>query len=235
MAVKGYGDAVSRLLHVTTAAEWERAHEAGAYGAERVEREGFLHLCTREQLAGVLARYFAGARDLVALVVEEDALGEALRWESSPATGELFPHLYRALEASEVRETLPVSELLADDVPQKVTLADKLASFDERWAPRIVAELNGQHVKVAKLEGEFVWHQHEHEDELFFVLSGRLRILFRQGDVALDPGEMLVVPRGVEHKPVAEGTAEVLLFEPVSTVNTGNVRDDRTREDLERI
>ncbi len=117
----------------------------------------------------------------------------------------------------------------------KINLAEKLSRFREHWQPRIVAELNGQHVKLAKLKGEFVWHHHEREDELFLVLRGRLRIQFRDRDVVLDEGECLVVPRGVEHRPVADAEVHVLLFEPASTLNTGNVRNERTQERLERI
>ena len=113
-------------------------------------------------------------------------------------------------------------------VMDKVNLMEKLSRFDEAWSPRIVAELNGQQVKLAKLRGEFVWHHHENEDELFLVLDGRLRLELRDRTVVLDRGEMLVVPRGVEHRPVAEGEVHVLLFEPASTLNTGNVRCERT-------
>jgi mannose-6-phosphate isomerase-like protein (cupin superfamily) len=118
---------------------------------------------------------------------------------------------------------------------EKVNLAEKLAAFDERWSPRIVAELNGQHVKLVKLEGPFVWHHHEHEDELFLVVKGRLTIRLRDRDVRLEPGEFLVVPRGVEHLPVADGECHVLLFEPASTLNTGNVENERTVRDLARL
>ena len=118
---------------------------------------------------------------------------------------------------------------------QRIDLAEKLARFDERWSPRIVAELNGQHVKLAKLEGEFVWHSHAEEDELFLVLKGTLTIELRDGAVVLGPGQMAVVPRGVEHRPVANGEVHVMLFEPAGTRNTGDVRNERTMEDLERI
>jgi mannose-6-phosphate isomerase-like protein (cupin superfamily) len=117
----------------------------------------------------------------------------------------------------------------------RINLAEKLAQFSDHWNPRVVAELNGQHVKLVKLDGEFVWHHHEREDELFLVLHGSLAIHFRDRVVELGEGEMCVVPRGVEHKPVARGEAAVLLLEPASTLNTGNVRDARTRETLERI
>jgi mannose-6-phosphate isomerase-like protein (cupin superfamily) len=103
----------------------------------------------------------------------------------------------------------------------KVSLKDKLAQFGEHWMPHIVGELNGQQVKVAKLLGEFVWHQHQDEDELFLVITGHLAIHLRDQVVDLQPGEFFIVPRGVEHKPVAEQEVQVLLFEPCSTVNTG--------------
>ena len=114
----------------------------------------------------------------------------------------------------------------------KVNLRQAFASFDECWAPRIVAALNGQHVRVAKLEGEFCWHRHDDEDELFLVIEGHLRILLRDFEVNLEPGELFVVPRGVEHKPVAECLTHVVLFEPSSTLNTGDARDEREATDL---
>lgn len=118
---------------------------------------------------------------------------------------------------------------------EKVNLAEKLASFTEYWQPRIVGELNGQHVKLAKFQGEFVWHHHEHEDELFLVVKGTFRMEFRDRSVELKAGEFLIVPRGVEHRPVAEQDVEVLLFEPAGTLNTGNVVNERTVEQLKRI
>ncbi len=122
-------------------------------------------------------------------------------------------------------------------MPQKVDLHEKLAGFDETWVPKVVAELNGQYVKVVKFLGEYVWHSHEHEDEAFMVLRGQVQILFRDGEVVLGPGEMCVVPKGVEHKPVSPELSEVLLFEPATTRNTGQVDHGYTIEanDLERI
>lgn len=120
-------------------------------------------------------------------------------------------------------------------IPDKINLAAKLALFQDRWSPKIVADLNGQQVKLVKLEGEFVWHHHEAEDELFLVLEGRLRMQFREREVVLGRGEMIVVPRGVEHRPVADGEVHVLLFEPASTLNTGDVVDERTVRELERL
>jgi mannose-6-phosphate isomerase-like protein (cupin superfamily) len=118
---------------------------------------------------------------------------------------------------------------------KKVNLAEKFSLFDEPWSPKIVAELNNAYVKVVKLEGEFVWHHHDDEDELFWVVSGRLRMELRDGDVILEPGELLVVPKGVEHRPVAEGETHVVLIEPKTTLNTGNVRNERTVGELEWI
>lgn len=119
---------------------------------------------------------------------------------------------------------------------EKVTLSDAFDSFEEQWSPRVAGELNGQAVKLAKAEGEFVWHRHDDADELFFVSAGRLRIEFRdEEDVVLGPGEFVVVPRGVEHRPVAETETELLLFEPTETRNTGNVESEETETELERL
>jgi mannose-6-phosphate isomerase-like protein (cupin superfamily) len=118
---------------------------------------------------------------------------------------------------------------------EKVNLARKLALFHDHWKPRIVAELNGQHVKLVKFAGPFVWHRHENEDELFLVLRGRFRLELRGSSVEVGEGELVVVPRGTEHRPVADEEVEVLLFEPASTRNTGDVRDGRTVERPERI
>src|SRR5437763_15093381 len=110
----------------------------------------------------------------------------------------------------------------------KVNVAEKLAAFDEPWQPKIVAELNDAYVKVVKFDGEFVWHHHDDEDELFWVVSGLLRMQLRDGDVPVGPGELIVVPRGVEHCPLAEEETHVVLIEPKTTLNTGNVRNERT-------
>ena len=118
---------------------------------------------------------------------------------------------------------------------EKVNLRDKLDLFQEQWSPKIVGELNDQQVKLVKFRGPFVWHHHDHEDELFLVVKGRFRMEFRDRDLWLEEGEFLVVPRGVQHRPVADEEAHVLLFEPASTLNTGNVRNERTREQLETI
>lgn len=116
-----------------------------------------------------------------------------------------------------------------------IRLAAKFAAFDDHWRPRIVAELNGQQVKVVKFQGAFDWHHHEHEDELFLVHRGRFRMEYRDGAVEVRAGEMLVVPRGVEHRPVAEEEVEVVLFEPASTLNTGNVTSGRTVVEPDRL
>ena len=118
---------------------------------------------------------------------------------------------------------------------ERIRLAEKFARIPEPWSPRIVAELNGQHVKLAKLAGEFVWHKHDAEDELFLVVEGALDMHFRDRVVRLEKGDLLVVPRGVEHKPVAPGEAHVLLFEPAGTLNTGDAVSERTVADPEWI
>ncbi|MFC7058121.1 cupin domain-containing protein [Halovenus salina] len=119
---------------------------------------------------------------------------------------------------------------------EKVNLGDAFASFDEQWAPRLAGELNGQAVKLANADGEFVWHHHEDADELFLVVSGELRIELREEpDVVLQEGELVVVPAGVEHRPIAPDGAEILLFEPAETRNTGNVDAEQTQTDIERL
>jgi mannose-6-phosphate isomerase-like protein (cupin superfamily) len=107
--------------------------------------------------------------------------------------------------------------------PDPIRIADRLAAVTEHWRPRVIAELNGQAVKLGKIQGEFIWHRHEAEDELFLVVSGRLRIEFRDGVRELEPGDILVVPRGVEHRPVALEETAILLFEPLGVRNTGDV------------
>jgi mannose-6-phosphate isomerase-like protein (cupin superfamily) len=118
---------------------------------------------------------------------------------------------------------------------EKVNLQQKLSLFSEHWSPKIVGELNGQHVKLVKVQGEFTWHHHDNEDELFLVINGALTIKLQDRDILLNEGEFVIIPRGVEHKPVAEQEAHVLLLEPASTLNTGNVVNERTVNDVERI
>lgn len=118
---------------------------------------------------------------------------------------------------------------------QKINLAEKLSLFNDHWSPKIVGELNGQQVKLVKFQGEFDWHKHDHEDELFFVVKGRFRMEFRDRRVELATGEFLIVPRGVEHRPVAEEEVHVMLFEPATTLNTGDVKSERTVAELDRI
>lgn len=120
---------------------------------------------------------------------------------------------------------------------QPVNLREKLASFEEHWVPKVIGELNGQYVKAVKFKGEYVWHAHEHEDEMFLVLEGVMDLHLRDGVVRVGPGEFYIVPRGVEHKPVAPQEVHALLFEPATTRNTGGVEHDYTIEatDLERI
>jgi len=119
---------------------------------------------------------------------------------------------------------------------EKVNLSRKFSLFNDLWSPKIVGELNGQYVKLAKLKGEFVWHHHEAEDEMFLVVEGTLSIQVRgQDDIVLEPGEFVIIPRGVGHKPVAAKEVHVLLFEPKSTLHTGNVKTERTVEKLDWI
>jgi mannose-6-phosphate isomerase-like protein (cupin superfamily) len=118
---------------------------------------------------------------------------------------------------------------------RKVNLAEMFGRFDDQWKPKIVGEVNESLVKLVKFRGEFVWHHHDHEDEMFLVVKGRMRMQLRDGDVIVEPGEFIIIPHGVEHKPVAEEDTEVVLFEPNSTLNTGNVRNERTVPELERL
>jgi mannose-6-phosphate isomerase-like protein (cupin superfamily) len=118
---------------------------------------------------------------------------------------------------------------------EKVSLASKFASFSDHWSPKIVGELNGQHVKLVKFVGEFVWHHHDHEDEMFLVHRGRFRMELRERDVELSAGDFLIIPRGVEHRPVADEEVEVILFEPAGTLNTGNVENERTVAEPARL
>jgi mannose-6-phosphate isomerase-like protein (cupin superfamily) len=159
---------------------------------------------------GLVARYVACKRSILTSGVT-DPLEHCLR------KGGFVAHVLRSLSTD------------------KVSLRDKLARFNDPWSPKVVGELNGQHVKLVKFRGEFVWHRHDYEDELFLVVSGRFRMEFRDRHVWLEVGEFLIVPRGVEHRPVADEEVHVLLFEPVTTLNTGDVRDERTVDEPEWI
>lgn len=118
---------------------------------------------------------------------------------------------------------------------KKVNIDEKLSSFSDHWNPRVIGELNGQQVKAVKLKGEFVWHHHDNEDELFLVIKGTLRMEFRDRIEEIKEGEFIIVPRGIEHKPVANEEVQILLFEPASTLNTGNIENEKTRKTLEHI
>ena len=118
---------------------------------------------------------------------------------------------------------------------EKVNLAEKFSLFTDYYNPRIVGELNNQHVKLAKLKGEFIWHKHDHEDELFLVVKGMLTMQLRDKIIEINEGEFLIVPKGVEHKPVAEEEVHILLFEPATTLNTGNVQNEMTRKEQENL
>lgn len=118
---------------------------------------------------------------------------------------------------------------------EKINIAEKLSLINDHWNPRIAAELNGQHVKLVKFQGEFVWHKHDIEDEMFYVLRGQFKMEFRDKTIEVYENEFLVVPKGVEHRPVAENEVAIMLFEPNTTLNTGNTTGDFTRQHLEKI
>ena len=118
---------------------------------------------------------------------------------------------------------------------EKVNIKDKFSLFQEHWSPKIIGEVNDTYMKAVKFKGDFVWHHHDNEDEMFLVVKGRMTMKLRDGDVELEEGEFFIVPRGVEHCPVAEEEAHVLLLEPKSTLNTGNVQNERTLAELERV
>ena len=118
---------------------------------------------------------------------------------------------------------------------KKINISQKLAQFKDHWNPRIIGELNQQHVKLAKLKGEFIWHKHDDEDEMFLVLKGTLKIEFRDRTETIQENEIIIVPKGVEHKPIAEQEVSIMLFEPVTTINTGDLENERTRKNLESI
>ena len=174
-------------------------------------------------------------------VLELRTFRERLRGE--PLLLELYVAFKRKIIAQGVTDSLDysirkgefIAGILRDRTIAKVNLREKLALFHDHWSPRIVGELNGQHVKLVKFQGEFVWHKHDHEDELFLVVHGRFRMEFRDRHVWLEEGEFLIVPRGVEHRPVAEQEVHVLLFEPAGTLNTGDVRGEMTVHEPERI
>lgn len=115
-------------------------------------------------------------------------------------------------------------------MPDAVNIADKLALFTEQWSAKLVGQVNDMHVKLVKIKGEFLWHSHESEDELFLVVSGRMTMHFRDRDVAVGPGEFIIVPHGEEHMPSSTQETAILLFEPATTINTGDAESDRTRE-----
>ena len=118
---------------------------------------------------------------------------------------------------------------------KKINISQKLAQFNDHWNPRIIGELNKQHVKLAKLKGEFIWHKHDDEDEMFLVLKGTLKIEFRDRTETIQENEIIIVPKGVEHKPIADEEVSIMLFEPATTINTGALENERTRKNLESI
>ncbi len=124
---------------------------------------------------------------------------------------------------------------VAKTMVKKINIDQKLSLFNDHWNPRIIGELNQQHVKIAKLKGEFIWHKHDDEDEMFLVLDGTLKIAFRDRTETIQENEIIIVPKGVEHKPIAEEEVSIMLFEPVTTINTGARENERTRKNLESL
>lgn len=118
---------------------------------------------------------------------------------------------------------------------KKVNLEEKFKFFSEHWSPKVIGELNDSYIKAAKMKGEFVWHKHDNEDELFFVVKGKLLIKFRDQDIYLNPGEFLIIPKGIEHLPIAEEEVDVILIEPKNTLNTGDMKNEYTKENLDNI
>lgn len=118
---------------------------------------------------------------------------------------------------------------------EKVNLAEKLSLFNDYFSPKIVGELNGQQVKLVKFKGEFVWHHHDNEDELFYVVKGSFDMQMRDKTITVNAGEFLVMPKGIEHRPVAKEEVEIMLFEPATTLNTGNILDEKTVTNLQRL
>ncbi len=165
------------------------------------------------------------------------------RLRGEPMLLEQYVSLKRKIIAEGVTDSLDysirkgefIAGILRDQAIPKVNLREKLALFNDHWSPRIVGELNGQHVKLVKFQGEFVWHKQDREDELFLVMKGRFRMEYRDSHVWLEEVEFLIVPRGVEHRPVADEEVHVMLFEPAGTLNTGDVEDQRTVQEPERI
>jgi len=131
--------------------------------------------------------------------------------------------------------TTGVNQKHINDFMEKINLAEKLALFSDHWNPRIVGELNGQMVKLVKFKGPFVWHHHDNEDEMFYVIRGNFDMEFRDKTVKVHEGEFIIVPRGVEHRPNASEETEVMLFEPSTTLNTGNIENNKTRKDLQHL
>ena len=124
---------------------------------------------------------------------------------------------------------------VAKTMVKKINIDQKLSLFNDHWNPRIIGELNKQHVKLAKIKGEFIWHKHDHEDEMFLVLKGTLKIEFRDRTETIRENEIIIVPKGVEHRPIAEEEVSIMLFEPATTINTGDLDNERTRKNLKSL
>ena len=128
-----------------------------------------------------------------------------------------------------------MAEQVVNTMVKKINIEQKLSLFKDHWNPRIIGELNKQHVKLAKIKGEFIWHKHDKEDEMFLVLKGTLKIEFRDRTEIIHENEIIIVPKGVEHRPIAEKEVSIMLFEPATTINTGDLENERTRKNLESL
>ena len=213
-----------------------------AYAGENSERFGHQEIDTHHFLLALLRQNGASARFLQQYGFDLKTTREKVRNFVSNSSGQT----QSASQRSKLRQliaSLPdaklemaialLSEMIEEKfLMRKVSIAEKLATFHEYYKPHIVGELNGQHVKVVKVKGDFVWHHHEHEDEMFLIIKGALRMDYREDGeektMTLQPGEFVIVPRGMEHKPSAEDEVHLMLFEPAGTLNTGNVRSELT-------
>lgn len=215
----------------------------------------FLCVC---QLANVVAQHGAGNKGKVLLIVSNPAVSKQTGWPIGKWQSGLRPTLTKRETASYYiptilgylceenfskpvctrspnRDKAPELQNVYFCIMQKINLAEKFSLFNEHWNPKIVGELNGQQVKLVKFKGPFVWHHHENEDELFYVVKGSFDMEFRDRTETIHAGEFIIVPRGVEHRPNAAEEVEVLLFEPASTLNTGNVENEKTVKNLQHL
>lgn len=215
----------------------EESGEAVACGGVAAEGDGTVSICwtmvRRDRHGEGIGRHLMGACHAAAREIPGTLRA---RLETIPEVAAFFTRLgYRTVRVEPDGYAPGMDRVRMEAMLAAVDLRERVARIAEHWSPRIVGELNGQHVKLARLLGEFVWHRHDEADELFLVLEGELEMHLRDGVVTLREGEFFIVPRGVEHKPVAREEVHLLLLEPAGTLNTGNVRDSRTLDDPEWI